>query len=409
MILYAFRKHLAEELERIPADAEQAFESYAVTTAALARRLLEYLAIDDLSVPSGFRDDPPEYPLRTVLDRILHFRVLHQDAMTFAIPGEPDLVTLYSDHTQEDGDHLYIRLREYRDVVGRLANDDAYVARHLLRRSATLLHNVMRESSEAAAPRKQLRHAEFRKWVSGMVCNAWYLLVTLIESGDVTCPEVAVECYERCRGEGPASRRTGPIPKTRPNRAAPDRPATLRGRDMPARRRPPAWRAIAIPRDTMSRASLRAGRRPGTWSSPAPHPRHSGVLPMPDPDTISADYTLRPSELAATLALLIEARQPVILWGAPGSAKSAVAQQVAADAGREYVDVRALLLDPVDLRGIAWRDSADRTRWAPPAFLPPTDDPGRWLINLQELPSAVPMVQAALYQLVLDRKVAKWL
>ena len=74
---------------------------------------------------------------------------------------------------------------------------------------------------------------------------------------------------------------------------------------------------------------------------------------MPDPDTISADYTLRPSELAATLALLVEARQPVILWGAPGSAKSAVAQQVAADAARRYVDVRALLLDPVDLRGIA--------------------------------------------------------
>ena len=129
---------------------------------------------------------------------------------------------------------------------------------------------------------------------------------------------------------------------------------------------------------------------------------------MPDPDTISADYTLRPSELAATLALLVEARQPVILWGAPGSAKSAVAQQVAADAGRQYVDVRALLLDPVDLRGIPWRDSADRTRWAPPAFLPPTDDSGRWLINLEELPSAVPMVQAALYQLVLDRKVGEY-
>ena len=129
---------------------------------------------------------------------------------------------------------------------------------------------------------------------------------------------------------------------------------------------------------------------------------------MTDPDTISADYTLRPSELAATLALLVEARQPTLVWGPPGTAKSMIAQQVAADAGRQYVDVRALLLDPVDLRGIPWRDSADRTRWAPPAFLPPTDDPGRWLINLEELPSAVPMVQAALYQLVLDRKVGEY-
>ena len=125
-------------------------------------------------------------------------------------------------------------------------------------------------------------------------------------------------------------------------------------------------------------------------------------------DTISADYALRPSELAPTLALLVEARQPAILWGAPGCAKSALAQQVAADASRAYVDVRALLLDPVDLRGIPWRDGDGRTRWAPPTFLPPADDPGRWLINLEELPSAVPMVQAALYQLVLDRKVGEY-
>ena len=129
---------------------------------------------------------------------------------------------------------------------------------------------------------------------------------------------------------------------------------------------------------------------------------------MTQPATISADYTLRPSELAEVLALLVEARQRCIVWGPPSAAKSQIAQQVAAAASRQYVDVWALLLDPVDLRGIPWRDGADRTRWAPPAFLPPSDDPGRWLIILEELPSAVPMVQAALYQLVLDRKVGEY-
>ena len=117
---------------------------------------------------------------------------------------------------------------------------------------------------------------------------------------------------------------------------------------------------------------------------------------MTHPATISADYTLRPSELAAVLALLVEARQPTMVWGPPGAAKSMIAQQVAAAANRQYVDVRALLLDPVDLRGIPWRDAADRTRWAPPSFLPPSDDPGLWLINLEELPSSVPMVQAGM-------------
>ena len=129
---------------------------------------------------------------------------------------------------------------------------------------------------------------------------------------------------------------------------------------------------------------------------------------MTVPEKISADYTLRPSELSQVLALLVETRQPVVVWGPPGAAKSQIARQVAAATNRQYVDVRALLLDPVDLRGIPWRDTDDRTRWAPPAFLPPSNDPGRWLINLEELPSAVPMVQAALYQLVLDRKVGEY-
>ena len=129
---------------------------------------------------------------------------------------------------------------------------------------------------------------------------------------------------------------------------------------------------------------------------------------MPDPDTISADYTLRPSELAATLKILVEARQPVMVWGAPGCGKSEVAQQVAAEGGRTYYDVRALLLDPVDLRGIPWRDDDNRTRWAPPDFLPPSASTGLYLVNLEELPSGVPMVQAALFQLVRDRKCGEY-
>ena len=129
---------------------------------------------------------------------------------------------------------------------------------------------------------------------------------------------------------------------------------------------------------------------------------------MTDPVSIAADYSLKPSQLAATLAVLVEARQPAMIWGPPGCAKSMVAQQVASRALRTYVDVRALLLDRVDLMGIPWRDSAGRTRWAPPSFLPPSDDPGLWLINLEELPSAVPMVQAALYQIALDRKCGEY-
>ena len=129
---------------------------------------------------------------------------------------------------------------------------------------------------------------------------------------------------------------------------------------------------------------------------------------MPDPETIAADYTLRPTELADALSLLARSRQPLMVWGPPGCGKSQIAQQVAIQNGYRYVDIRALLLDPVDLRGIPWRDQDGRTRWAPPSFLPPTNSTERWLLNLEELASCVPMVQAALYQLTLERKCGEY-
>ena len=52
---------------------------------------------------------------------------------------------------------------------------------------------------------------------------------------------------------------------------------------------------------------------------------------MPDPATISADYTLHPGELASTLSLLVEARQPAIVYEPPGCAKSQITRQVADD------------------------------------------------------------------------------
>ena len=44
------------------------------------------------------------------------------------------------------------------------------------------------------------------------------------------------------------------------------------------------------------------------------------------PETISADYTLRPGELPEVLALLVEARQPTMVREPPGAAKSMIAR-----------------------------------------------------------------------------------
>lgn len=60
---------------------------------------------------------------------------------------------------------------------------------------------------------------------------------------------------------------------------------------------------------------------------------------------------MKPTDVIDALQVCITAKQPVFLWGAPGVGKSAVTHQVAAALQMDLRDVRAVLLDPVDLRG----------------------------------------------------------
>ena len=79
---------------------------------------------------------------------------------------------------------------------------------------------------------------------------------------------------------------------------------------------------------------------------------------------------MKPSEIVSALETLSDICQPVFLWGAPGVGKSQVVAQVAAKRGLRLVDVRAVLLDPVDLRGIPRIDESGAAVWCPPSFLP---------------------------------------
>ena len=121
-------------------------------------------------------------------------------------------------------------------------------------------------------------------------------------------------------------------------------------------------------------------------------------------ETFTADYALSPDELRAALVPLVEMQQPTMVWGPPGVGKSTIARAVAEQTGRQYLDIYALTKDPVDLTGIPWKDKSNRTRWATPEFFPPSNSGDKFLINIEELPGALPMVQNALYQLLLDRR-----
>jgi MoxR-like ATPase len=114
--------------------------------------------------------------------------------------------------------------------------------------------------------------------------------------------------------------------------------------------------------------------------------------------------TMKPTKLYEALHALIGERVPLHIWGACGVGKSQIISQVADDLGVDFLDVRAVQLDPVDLQGLP-RITADQTEWAPPKFLPTS---GEGILFLDELTSAPQMTQAGCYQLVLDRKLGEY-
>lgn len=114
------------------------------------------------------------------------------------------------------------------------------------------------------------------------------------------------------------------------------------------------------------------------------------------------------AKAAAVLAAYISADVPAFLWGAPGIGKSDMVAQAARALSLPMIDVRAVLLDPVDLRGLpAVIDG--KAVWTPPVFLPDADRDGPdGILFLDELNAAPPSVQAACFQLVLNRWVGEY-
>ena len=103
--------------------------------------------------------------------------------------------------------------------------------------------------------------------------------------------------------------------------------------------------------------------------------------------------------------LAVEEQQPVFIWGSPGTGKSSVVNQLAIELEIALRDIRALLLDPVDLRGLPFVGKDGRSQWATPDFLP---QDGEGILFLDELNAAPAMVQASCYQLVLDRRLGEY-
>lgn len=171
----------------------------------------------------------------------------------------------------------------------------------------------------------------------------------------------------------------------------------------------------------------------------------------------------RPRDVRTLLMRCMKVGRPAMIWGPPGIGKSELIAEIGAETNRPVIDMRLLLLEPTDIKGIPYYDPQTKTmKWAQPADLPQTitdrqikkaqevvdaarkiavetygaegkKDPtlidddhdvfvateklnaltllreqSRAILFLDEVNAAPPSVQAAAYQLVLNRRVGEY-
>ena len=124
---------------------------------------------------------------------------------------------------------------------------------------------------------------------------------------------------------------------------------------------------------------------------------------------------VRPNDTNDIVLRAMKAERPIFIWGAPGIGKSELVQQIV-DSGElgnaHMIDLRLALMEPTDLRGYPFRNPENNLmEWAPPADLP-TQEMAELhdtiVLFLDELNSAPPSVQAAAYQLVLNKRIGQY-
>ena len=105
-------------------------------------------------------------------------------------------------------------------------------------------------------------------------------------------------------------------------------------------------------------------------------------------------------------------KRPLFLWGPPGIGKSDIVHQIGAELGAHVIDIRLSLWEPTDIKGIPYFDSVQgKMVWGSPSELPDEEFASQYpyvILFLDEMNSAAPSVQAAAYQLILNRRVGTY-
>lgn len=127
---------------------------------------------------------------------------------------------------------------------------------------------------------------------------------------------------------------------------------------------------------------------------------------------VSENLTVTSVQARKAITTAFKVKRPIFLWGPPGIGKSEVVAEIANDLGGIVIDLRMAQLDPTDIRGIPFFNKDNgKMDWAPPIDLPDEAMASQYpiiVLFLDEMNSASPAVQAAGYQLILNRRVGKY-
>src|SRR6056300_131554 len=125
-----------------------------------------------------------------------------------------------------------------------------------------------------------------------------------------------------------------------------------------------------------------------------------------------ATRTISPNNAKKSILRAFNKQRPIFIWGAPGIGKSDIIHQIGKQLDAHVIDVRLSLWEPTDIKGIPYYAANDNImKWAPPSELPTQEMAKKHkyiILFLDEMNSAAPAVQAAAYQLILNRKVGQY-
>lgn len=128
--------------------------------------------------------------------------------------------------------------------------------------------------------------------------------------------------------------------------------------------------------------------------------------------SMSDHLTVTSVQARKALLKVFKTKRPLFLWGPPGIGKSDVVASITKELGGHMIDLRMAQMEPTDVRGIPYFNKDNgKMDWAPPIDLPTEELSAEYpivVLFMDEMNSAPPAVQAAAYQLVLNRRIGKY-